>query len=113
MKNPLSIFRKAYNKLFRRAPRGLHTSDGIGLKLDDCQQITSHLKPDWFRKQFEEAYPDAAKFLTIIRALPNAKNTFFLSGSFIAGGFVSAEGLSTPYKELEDKRLEEVKKEEP
>lgn len=38
MKNPLSIFRKAYNKLFRRAPRGLEFK---GKKLRTVKPVTS------------------------------------------------------------------------
>lgn len=66
------LFRKAYSKLFRKRTRGTHTEAPyiFGLEFNGCGEGTLQLNPEWLRKQFEEAYPDAAKFLNSIKALP-------------------------------------------
>lgn len=110
-----SLVRKAYGKLFRKKTRGTQTgaSDIFSLEFNGCQQGSLQNNPEWFRKQFEEAYPDAAKFLNSIKVLPDTEDVFILSGSFAANGILSARGLPTPYREWERKCLENVKKRYP
>lgn len=110
-----NLFRKAYNKLFRKKTRGTHTEAPyiFGLEFNGCGEGTLQLNPEWLRKQFEEAYPDAAKFLNSIKALPDTEDAFILDGSFVANGIISARGLSTSYREWERKCLEDVRKRYP
>lgn len=110
-----SLVRKAHSKLFRKKTGGTRTGASYisGLEFNGCQQGSLQFDPEWFRKQFEEAYPDAAKFLNSIKALPDTEDAFILSGSFVANGILSARGLSTPYREWERKCLEDVRKRYP
>ncbi len=110
-----SLVRKAYDRLFRKRTRGTQTGapDIFSLGFNGCGKGTLQLNPEWLRKQFEEAYPDAAKFLNSIKALPDTEDAFILDGSFAANGILSARGLPTSYREWERKCLEDVRKRYP
>lgn len=51
----------------------------------------SRTEPEWFRRQFEAAYPEAAKFLAGVKAcdLPNWDRVFLIDGSILVKGAVS------------------------
>ena len=95
------LFRKLRDLLFRKKTHGTVR----GQKFDN-EGVT----PEAFRRMFAEAYPDAAKLIESIKVLPNTKDAFLLTGSFVATGFISAAGLSTSCREWERKCLEDTKK---
>lgn len=57
------LFRKACNKLFRKETHRTIYTDGN-------HSGYHSISPAWFRRQFEAAYPDAAKFIKTIKLLP-------------------------------------------
>ena len=42
-----------------------------------------------------KAYPDGAKFLSLLSSIPDHRNAFLLDGGFAATGFISARGINT------------------
>lgn len=104
------LFRKAYIKLFRKKTRGTiwgrkfySTIGHNNVQIDAAS----------FKRMFEAAYPDAAKFLNLIHSLDTLDTAFFLNGSFAATGYLSAGGLSTSYRELERNQIEAIRKKYP
>lgn len=102
------LFKKAYRKLFRKTNR--RTVFTVG---DSSMEGTLGVAPDAFQRMFAKAYPDAAKFIELIKVLPNTKDAFLLPGSLVATGFIAATGLSTSYREWERKCLEDTKRQYP
>ncbi len=111
-----SFFRKAYDKLLRKKTGrepwrekfdGFYSEEYISKK----GGISKEQATEMFRKMFEEAYPDAAKFLGRLQSITGIKgydDIFQLRGNFCATGFVSAEGLQTDYLKWEDDTVKAI-----
>lgn len=63
----------------------------------------SAIPPAAFRKMFEAAYPDAAKFLNSIQLFPGTEEAFAISGSLVASGLLAATSLTISYRDWERK----------
>lgn len=66
-----------------------------------------------FRRLFEAAYPDVAKFLNLIHPLDMLDDAFLIEGSLAATGHLSSCGLSTSYREWERKQTEAIREKYP
>lgn len=89
------LFRKACNKLFRKKTCRVvfrQTFDGT---IDTHQYLGLYISPENFRKLFESAYPDGAKFLEGIRADKDrdGNECFGMDRGFYSESFISARGL--------------------
>ena len=110
------LIRKVQNKLFRKKTGGLlelvSTPANLSLIFDASQPMELRFSPEWFRKQFEGAYPDGAKFLDNILAWDIVKAstlpTFAVSANIASKGFVSA--LSSDTSIARDVMLQEIDK---
>ena len=92
MNDILRIFRKGYEKWLRkRRSRAIER----------------------FRKRFEEAHPDGARYMQLLESLQGCEDAFMLRGSLCATGFMSAAGLSTAYREWEDKQIKAIGEKHP
>ena len=60
------------------------------------------------RQMFAEAYPDMASFAEKIQMMQGYEDVFELKGSLCASGYLSAYGLSTSYREWEEKIIKDI-----
>lgn len=105
MKNRIiNLFKKAYKKLFCKETRRIEW----GKQFDE-----SAIPPAAFRKMFEAAYPDVAKFLNSIQLFPGTEDAFAISGSLVASELLAATGLTISYRDWERKCIEQVRREYP
>lgn len=86
----ISLFSKAYSKLFRKKNRGTIFTAG-----DSSMTGTLSIDPELFRRMFAEAYPDAAKFIESIHEIKRKPEFYLDNGGIACDGFVSARGLKT------------------
>ena len=61
-----------------------------------------------FRQMFAEAYPEMASFADKIQVMQGYEDVFELKGSLCASGHLSAYGLSSSYREWEDKQIKAI-----
>lgn len=106
------LFRKAYNKLSRKKTCRVVFGQTFDGTIDTNQYAGLYISPENFRKLFESAYPDGAKFLSNILAWdivnPSTLPTFAIRANIVSKGFVSA--LSSDTSIARDVMLQEIDK---
>lgn len=103
------LFRKVCNKLFRKKTHGIVW----GQKFNGSHYKNEPVSTADFRRLFEAAYPDAAKFMEGIKVFPDTNDAFSLQGSFVASGLIAAGGLSLSYREWERECVKQVREQYP
>lgn len=99
MKNKIkTLFSKAYSKLFRKKTRRTIWGNGEGI-----QEAQLRISPECFRKQFEEAYPDAAKLLeaTSVKRIGGVE-MFVIKGELAAKNLHVLQSNNTPVSKLDE-----------
>lgn len=93
-----AIFRKAYNKFFRKNTHGTI----FGQRFEATNEVQTYslsITPEWFRTQFERAYPDGAKLLkaTSIKKTGDIV-MFFIEGELVAKNLhvLESDDVSAP-----------------
>lgn len=89
-----SLIAKAYNRLFRKKTCRVVFRQPFDGTIDTLQSVGLYISPENFRKLFESAYPDGAKFLEGIRADKDRDgNEYFgMDRGFYSESFISGRG---------------------
>lgn len=107
MKKIKDLFRRAYDRLFRRkAKDGQLTAEFYAEAFTSKQGgLTREQVITAFKQLMAEAYPAGEGFLSNLSPIPNYANSFILDGGFATNSFLSARGIQTdmmPYEKFKE-----------